>query len=162
MSKKTGLLFVCMGNICRSPLAEAVFIHKARERGMLDRFEIDSCGTGGWHAGGPADPRSIAIGKKHGIEVASIARQVDTARDFKRFDLLLAMDRENRDDLIDLGADPARVRLMRSFDPSLTGTHERDLDVPDPYYGRDGSGFQRVYAMLDAACEGLLDHLAGG
>ena len=161
MSEKTGLLFVCMGNICRSPLAEAVFLHKARERGVLDRFDVDSCGTGGWHAGGPADPRSIAIGAEHGIDVASIARKVNPKRDFTRFGLLLAMDRDNRDDLIELGADPTKVRLMRSFDPALKNADESGLDVPDPYYGRDGSGFRRVYDMLDAACEGLLDGLAG-
>jgi len=94
------LLFVCMGNICRSPLGEALFIHHARERGSLDRFDIDSCGTGHWHVGGGADPRSIAIGAKYGVDVPSIARQVDAGADFDRFDLLLPMDRSNRDDLI--------------------------------------------------------------
>ena len=71
---QTGVLFVCLGNICRSPLAEGIFIHLARERGVLDRFRVDSCGTGGWHAGERADPRSIAVAAKYGIELPSIAR----------------------------------------------------------------------------------------
>ena len=154
-----GMLFVCMGNICRSPLGEALFIHHAHERGVLDRFDIDSCGTGHWHVGGRADPRSIEIGAKYGVDVPSIARQVDAGADFDRFDLLLAMDRSNRDDLIKLGADPDRVRLMLSFDPVNAGEIEHSLDVPDPYYGRGDSGFERVYAMLDTATVGLLDAL---
>jgi len=153
------LLFVCMGNICRSPLGEALFIHHARERGVLDRFDIDSCGTGHWHVGGRADPRSIEIGAKYSVDVPSIARQVDAGADFDRFDLLLPMDRSNRDDLIDLGADPERVRLMLSFDPDNAGKKEHKLDVPDPYYGRGDSGFERVYSMLDTATQGLLDEL---
>lgn len=152
------VLFVCLGNICRSPLAEGLFIHLARERGVLDRFRVDSAGTGAWHVGKSADPRSIAVARAHGVHLPSIARQVDPARDFERFDLVLAMDRSNRTDLLDLGAPRDRVRLMRSFDPTLTGAPEHDLDVPDPYYGhRDG--FQRVYDMLLRATTGLLDEL---
>ncbi len=153
------LLFVCLGNICRSPLAEALFVHHAQERGVIDRFDIDSCGTGHWHVGGRADPRSIAIGAKYGVDVPSIARQVDPQNDFDRFDLLLAMDRSNRDDLIDLGADPERVRLMLSIDPANADVKGHKLDVPDPYYGRGDHGFERVYAMLDRATSGLLDKL---
>jgi len=149
------LLFVCLGNICRSPLAEALFVHHAQERGVIDRFDIDSCGTGHWHVGGRADPRSIAIGAKYGVDVPSIARQVDPQNDFDRFDLLLAMDRSNRDDLIDLGADPERVRLMLSCDPANANVKERKLDVPDPYYG-GADGFETVLDMIEAASAGLL------
>lgn len=152
------LLFVCLGNICRSPLAEGLFIHLARERGVLDRFRVDSAGTGAWHVGKPADPRSIAVARTHGVHLPSVARQVDPESDFERFDLILAMDRSNRTDLLDLGAPRERVRLMRSFDPTLTGVPEHDLDVPDPYYGR-GDGFQRVYEMLLRATTGLLEEL---
>lgn len=152
------LLFVCLGNICRSPLAEGLFIQRARDRGVADRFVVDSAGTGAWHVGKPADPRSIAVAREHGVHLPSIARQIDPETDFTRFGLILAMDRSNRTDLIDLGAPRERVRLMRSFDPSLAGASDHDLDVPDPYYGR-GDGFQRVYDMLLRATDGLLDEL---
>ncbi|MFI4897638.1 MAG: low molecular weight protein-tyrosine-phosphatase, partial [Phycisphaerales bacterium JB059] len=155
---RTGVLFVCLGNICRSPLGEGIFLHMARQRGALDRFDVDSCGTGAWHAGERADPRSIAIAKKYGIELPSIARQFDPRADVERFDLILAMDRQNERDLLGAGAPEDRVRLMRSFDPTLDGASGKALDVPDPYYGR-GDGFQRVYDMLTRACAGLLDEL---
>lgn len=158
MNEQIGVLFVCLGNICRSPLGEGIFLHMARQRGVLDRFDVDSCGTGAWHAGERADPRSIAVAKKHGIELPSIARPFDPQRDVERFDLFLAMDRQNERDLLSAGAPEAKVRLMRSFDPTLKDVHGEDLDVPDPYYGR-GDGFQRVYDMLTRACEGLLDEL---
>ncbi len=152
--RPTSLLFVCLGNICRSPLAEGIFLHLADERGIRDRFVVDSAGTGGWHAGSPADPRSIAVARKHGVDLPSRARQVH-ASESERWDLVLAMDSQNRDDLIDLGFDPGRVRLMLDLDPNADAK-----SVPDPYYGGD-DGFDTVYAMLRAACEGLLDELAG-
>ncbi len=158
MSGRTGILFVCLGNICRSPLGEGIFLHIARQRGVLDRFDVDSCGTGAWHAGEKADPRSIAIAKKYAIELPSIARQFSPRSDIERFDLMLAMDRQNERDLLGAGALRERVRLMRSFDPTLNGADASEVDVPDPYYGR-GDGFQRVYDMLTRACEGLLDSL---
>ncbi len=158
MSQTTGVLFVCLGNICRSPLGEGIFLHMARQRGVLERFDVDSCGTGAWHVGERADPRSIAIANKYGIELPSIARRFDPRADVDRFDLILAMDRQNERDLLGAGAPEDRVRLMRSFDPTLDGASGKDLDVPDPYYGR-GDGFQRVYDMLTRACEGLLDEL---
>ncbi len=151
-------LFVCLGNICRSPLAEAIFIHRAREQDLLESMRIDSAGIGHWHVGGRADPRTIEVGRLHGIEVPSIARQVQAA-DFESFDLLLAMDRENRRDLLALGCEPSRIRLMRSFDPTLAETHERKLDVPDPYLGGP-EGFEEIYHMLQRACEGLLQEVS--
>lgn len=153
------LLFVCLGNICRSPLAEGLFLHLATQRGVADLFEIDSAGTGAWHAGNPADPRSLAVAHAHGIHLASIARQVDPDHDFTRFDLLLAMDQSNKTDLINLGAPPQKVLLMRQFDPALNHAEPHLLDVPDPYYG-GGDGFQRMYDMLLQSCAGLLDQLA--
>lgn len=158
MDDRIGVLFVCLGNICRSPLAEAIFMNHAAQRGTTDAFDIDSAGTGAWHVGERADRRSISTGRAHGITVASIARKVNPDRDFARFDRLIAMDRSNRSDLISMGAQPQRVELIRSFDPMLDKADERSLDVPDPYYG-PGDGFERVYAMLDAACAGLLDTL---
>ncbi|MEZ6242862.1 MAG: low molecular weight protein-tyrosine-phosphatase [Phycisphaerales bacterium] len=155
---RQGVLFVCLGNICRSPLAEGIFIHMARERGVLDRFDVDSCGTGAYHVGERADPRSIRVAKKHGIDLPSIARQFEPRADIERFDLILAMDRQNRRHLVRAGALEDRVRLMRSYDPTLAV--EDEMDVPDPYYGA-GDGFQTVYEMLTRACAGLLDSLEG-
>ncbi len=155
--KKIGVLFLCMGNICRSPLAEGIFLHLARERGVADRFRVDSCGTGGWHVGDRADPRARAVAKKHGVELPSRARQLDPARDVSAFDLIVAMDASNRDDAIAAGVPAEKIRLMRSFDPDAPAR----ADVPDPYYG-GARGFDDVYAMLDSACRGLLDHLLDG
>jgi low molecular weight protein-tyrosine phosphatase len=158
-SPRTGVLFVCLGNICRSPLAEGIFIEQARRRGMLDLFDVDSCGTGSWHAGERADPRSLEVAARHGIELPSIARQLDPEADFARFHWLIAMDRSNAKNLLRAGADSARVKLMRSFDAAAAGAAEGDLDVPDPYEWH-GDGFERIYQMLDRACAGLLDTLA--
>lgn len=150
------VLFVCLGNICRSPLAEGLFIHHARQRGVLDTFTIDSCGTGGWHIGNRPDPRSIAIANKHGVDLPGHARQWDQHLDPTRFDLILAMDQSNRRTLIAASAPESRVRLMRSFDPELSSLEHTDdrLNVPDPYYGGD-DGFMDVYQMLDRAAAGL-------
>src|SRR5690606_7439702 len=82
MVDKTGVLFICMGNICRSPLAEGIFIHKARDRGVIDRFLVDSCGTGGWHVGERADPRARAVARKYNVELPSCARQLHLPTDF--------------------------------------------------------------------------------
>jgi len=148
-------------------MAEGMFLHLARTRGMADRFRVDSCGTGGWHIGALADARMRATAKRHGVELVSRARQVMPATDFgppgstpvDGFDLILAMDRSNKRDLIELGAPRERVRLFRSFDPAMEGKAERELDVPDPYHGSD-DGFERVYEIVRAAAEGLVDELA--
>lgn len=158
---KTGVLFVCLGNICRSPIAEGVFRHLARERGELDRFEIDSCGTGHWHVGERPDSRALQVAKRRGIELPGRARQVDPASDFNRFDWLLAMDGENCASLVRLGAPEDRVRLVRSFDPTIDDLRDELLEVPDPYYGGP-DGFDEVFDMLERACAGLLDELRGG
>jgi protein-tyrosine phosphatase len=144
------VLFVCLGNICRSPLAEGIFLHLARERGVLERLRVDSCGTGGWHVGNPPDPRSVAVAAKHGIVLPSRARKLDPAGD-AAFDWIIAMDRQNQKDLLRAGLPAERVKLMMGFHP------EPPMDeVPDPYYGGD-EGFEQVYQMLVGACEGLLN-----
>ncbi len=158
MSDVYGVLLVCLGNICRSPLAEGVFLHLASERGVSDRFLVDSCGIGRWHAGEQPDERAMAVAKQNGITLPSLARQVNPKQDWDRFDLLLAMDYSNRHALLKLGAPEERVRLMRSYDPTLNGVTGEDLDVPDPYYG-GADGFGRVFEMLERACDGLLDEL---
>ncbi|MBL9120668.1 MAG: low molecular weight phosphotyrosine protein phosphatase [Phycisphaerae bacterium] len=156
MAASHRILFVCMGNICRSPVAEGVFIHRARERGVLDRFEVDSAGTGGWHAGERPDRRSLAVAAKHGIELPSRARQV-TQDDFIRFDRLIVMDRENHSDLLDRGAPKSKLEFLLAYHPE-PAILPRGIEVPDPYYGGP-EGFDDMYSMIDAACVGLLDEL---
>ena len=141
-----------MGNICRSPIAENVFRHKAEQRGVANRFEIDSAGTGGWHAGEPPDPRAHHIVTSNGIKVTGTARQI-RREDFQQFDLLLCMDNENRQYLLAQGAPRDKVRLLLECDPKA-GCRE----VPDPYYG-GSDGFQRVFQLIDSACDALLDEL---
>lgn len=152
------VLFVCMGNICRSPTAEGVMRGLVAEAGLSDRIALDSAGTGGWHAGDPPDPRSVAAAARRGIRVDGAARKVRLA-DFDEFDLIVALDRANARDLRRLAPDDraaVKVRLLREFDPAGGG----DLDVPDPYYGGAG-GFGRVLDLVDASCRGLLDELRG-
>lgn len=150
---KTSVLFVCLGNICRSPLAEGIFRHQAETGGLADRFEVDSAGTGAYHSGEPPDSRSIAVAASHGIRLTGTARQV-RADDFGRFDVIVAMDESNRRSLQRLRGGGARIVMMRDYDPQAG-----DPDVPDPYYGGPG-GFERVYRILERACAGLLDELA--
>ena len=150
------LLFVCMGNICRSPTAEGVMRHLLREGGLEEEIQIDSAGTGGWHAGNPPDRRATAAARARGIVLEGAARQVRPS-DFEDFDLLLAADRENLADLRAVAPDEearAKVRLLRSFDPASHG----DLDVPDPYYGGP-DGFEEVLDLVEAACRGLLSEV---
>jgi|RhiMethySRZTD1v2_1073278.scaffolds.fasta_scaffold2623375_1 protein-tyrosine phosphatase len=152
---KIRICFVCLGNICRSPTAEGVMLQLVREAGLSSRIEIDSAGTGAWHGGERADPRSRAEAKSRGVDLPSIARQF-TAGDFDAFDYVIAMDRKNRVDLTRLAAGAAherKVRLLRSFDAGADGP-----DVPDPYYGGD-NGFARVFDICMAGCRGLLAHL---
>lgn len=151
------ILFVCLGNICRSPSAEAVMRHVLEREGLAGEFELDSAGTGGWHVGEPPDGRAGEAARKRGIELMGRARKV-TAEDFERFDLILAMDGSNLHALRQIAPDEAakaKVRMMREFDPSSDPV---DLDVPDPYYGGE-DGFDRVLDLLEAACEGLLAQL---
>ena len=142
----TGILFICMGNICRSPLAEGIFQRKLSECGLQDQYSVDSAGTGDWHAGDLADPRMRATAIRHGIDLKSRARQVKTI-DFVRFDMLLAMDQNNYLHLLDIAqgeSQKERVHMMRAFDSDA----KQDLDVPDPYFGGD-KGFEDVYHMLN-------------
>jgi protein-tyrosine phosphatase len=152
------LLFVCLGNICRSPTAEGVMRHLVRERGLEDEVQVDSAGTGGWHVGAPPDERATAAARRRGIALEGAARKVRLA-DFDEYDLLLAADRENLDALRALAPSEearAKARLLREFDPASRGG---DLDVPDPYYGAD-RGFDEVLDLVEAACAGLLDEIA--
>jgi protein-tyrosine phosphatase len=150
------ICFVCLGNICRSPTAEAVMRHLVSQEGLGGRIEIDSAGTGDWHVGDPPDRRARAVGAKRGIPLSGTAQQF-TQADFARYDHVLAMDRSNRDELLKMAAGPAdraKVRLLRSFDASAPP----EADVPDPYYGGP-RGFDEVFDICERACRGLLDHL---
>lgn len=150
---KTRVLFVCMGNICRSPSGEAVLRRLVREQGLEERFEIDSAGTIGYHVGEPADPRMRRHGARRGYDLDSISRQV-RRRDFDDFDLILAMDRDNLRDLQSLARDEAqreKIRLFCSYLPE-----EGVEDVPDPYFGGD-EGFERVLDLIERGCERLIE-----
>ena len=150
------ILFVCMGNICRSPTAEGVMRRLVEDAGLADRVEIESAGTGGWHAGEPPDRRATQAARRRGITLEGAARQIRPA-DFHDFDLLIALDRANLRELLAVAPDEEaaeKVRLLREFDPRASG----ELDVPDPYYGGD-RGFETVLDMVEAACRGLLDEL---
>jgi protein-tyrosine phosphatase len=143
------VLFVCMGNICRSPTAEGVMRHLLAERGLEDEIEVQSAGTGGWHAGSPPDARSTRAAAARGITLEGAARQV-TRADFEDFDLLVAMDRDNLADLRAI-APPGTEHKIRL----LLG---EGRDVPDPYYGGP-HGFENVLDLVETACEQLLDEL---
>ena len=141
------LLFVCLGNICRSPTAEGVMRHLLVEEGLVEAVELDSAGTGDWHVGHAPDHRSAGAAAGRGIELTGAARQVAPA-DFESFDLILAMDRSNHDDLLALAPhDDARerVRLLREYDPEAVAAGE--FEVPDPYYGGD-DGFEDVLDLV--------------
>lgn len=177
---RTSVLFVCLGNICRSPLAEGIFTALADARGLAERFHVDSAGTGAYHTGEPPDSRSVTVAAAHGVRLTGRARQAVPA-DFDRFDVIVAMDRSNRRSLERMrdgsrrggrtgfgggrrtgtgpGSRPGRGRaelvMMRDYDPGVGGP-----DVPDPYYGGP-DGFERVYRILESSCERLLDELTG-
>jgi len=150
------VLFVCLGNICRSPLAEGVFLSLLREAGADDRFEVDSAGTAGYHIGDLPDPRTRDVARRRGIELTSRARQVE-AEDLDRFDYVVVMDSQNLADVRRLadGAEVrAEIRRLREFDDENGG----DLDVPDPYYGGP-QGFEDVHDIVERSCRRLLDHI---
>jgi protein-tyrosine phosphatase len=149
------VLFVCLGNICRSPLAQGVLEHQATARGVRDRLTIASCGTGSWHVGQPPDPRTIDVARRHGVALRSRARALDPACDFTAFDLLLAMDRRNLRDILRAGGPPGKAALFLQFaPPELAARYGHD--VPDPYHGGP-EGFDEVYSLVRAGAEGLLD-----
>ena len=151
--KHTAILFVCMGNICRSPLAEGILRNLA-DSAALHQLTADSAGTGGWHRGDTPDPRSVAMARRHGIDISlQRARQV-TAADFETFDLVFAMDENNLANLLRLSSERHRHKI-HLFMEYAAGHRE---NVPDPYYGAE-DGFLTVYNMLLAGCRSLLEKI---
>lgn len=149
------ILFVCLGNICRSPLAEELFRDKVKRAGLLDEFEIDSCGTESYHIGELADPRTREVGKENGINVQHHSRQI-VPHDFQKYDILLAMDKlilEEMRQFAPLHQLMDKVFLMRQFDTKAPSTQR----VPDPYMG-SLKDFRDVYRILDRCTDGLLNY----
>lgn len=155
------IVVVCLGNICRSPMAEQVLRADLERAGLGDRVEVTSSGTGDWHVGGTMDARAASTLRVHGYPVEHTARQFRPT-DLADADLVLAMDLDNHDEVsvavtgqgAEYGFDPSRLRLFRSFAPGIGPNPE----VPDPYYGGD-DGFTAVLNMVEAAAKGLTDQL---
>jgi protein-tyrosine phosphatase len=161
------VLFVCLGNICRSPTAEGTMRALVHEAGLETQIELDSAGTGSWHAGSAPDERATAAAARRGIALEGAARRVRD-EDFDDFDLILAMDTENLENLRAMAGEQdsrrAKLRLLREFEPgedAAEGGVAGELDVPDPYYGA-GDGFERVLDQVQAACTGLLEQIRAG
>jgi protein-tyrosine phosphatase len=147
--KRLSVVFVCTGNICRSPIAEKVFVHELERAGLADDVDVSSAGTGGWHIGDPADERAAGLLRAEGYRTEHSARQVDAEQ--LGADLLVALDNSHRHTLQSMVPEPDRVRLLRSFDPDSPP----DAEVPDPYYGSN-EGFTEVLRMIRAAMPGML------
>lgn len=151
------LLFVCMGNICRSPIAEGVMRHQLDRHG-LDHIEVDSAGTGDWHAGRGADARAQRVAKAHGIDIVGhVARQIAT-RDYEEFDWILCADRENLNEVLRRAPAGLIPRCELVLEAAGFGS---PVEVPDPYYG-DERDFEAVYALLARAAESLVQKLRAG
>ena len=150
------LLFVCSGNICRSPTAEGVFRHLMLKDGTSESFHLDSCGIGPWHAGSPPDRRSIAAAEKRGIDIGYIRARQITSADFHDFDLLLAMECQHQDRLKELAPPEAHGRIRMLLEP-LAERMSR-MEVPDPYYGGE-MGFELVLDLMQEAYVAWMDKL---
>ena len=163
---KIHISFVCLGNICRSPMAECVFQHLVEQAGRVDQFHIESAGIGGWHAGEPADARAQATAQAHGIHLTGHARQFQRA-DFARLEAVMALDCDVAEALRRLAptaADQSKIHLLREYDPALVSSGEAearsiDLDVPDPYYGGP-DGFEDAFQMIERSSRRLLESLS--
>jgi protein-tyrosine phosphatase len=159
VSRVTRICFVCLGNIVRSPLAENLFRHLANDLGVAHKYEVDSAGTSAWHVGEPPDARMRRVAAQKGLHYDGRARQFKRS-DFERFDIIVAMDRENMEDLSSLVLRPddrEKIRMLREFDPQ----GGEMAAVPDPYYGGI-DGFFETYQVIERSCQGLLNALENG
>jgi protein-tyrosine phosphatase len=151
------ILFVCLGNICRSPLAEAIFKKQLELKGITDKYHVDSCGTSSQHIGDRPDPRTIRNARHHEVEIIHIGRQLETT-DFTEFDLILTMDRSNFQHATEMAGKvhgkKGELKMIRSFDPESLGIQ----DVPDPWYGNE-EGFEEIFQILWRTSESLIEHL---
>lgn len=151
--QKYGVLFVCLGNICRSPLGEGIFRHLVTEKNVSDLFVIDSAGTADYHVGERPHAGSIDIANKHGISIVDQRGRQFTQEDINKWDYIIAMDDSNRQNLLQLDKGIAgKLYRLRDFDPNGPG------DVPDPW-GRCEGAFHEVYTIIYRSCKGLLDHI---
>ena len=149
------VLFVCLGNICRSPSAHGVFQQLVTKAGLQHQIEVDSAGTGAWHIGKPPDKRAIAAASKRGYDLSPLRARQFKADDLQQFDYVLAMDKENLQDMLAAkqSAPRGRVGLFLEFDKNSEYT-----EVPDPFYG-GSKGFERVLDLIESASHGLLEHI---
>jgi protein-tyrosine phosphatase len=149
------VLFVCLGNICRSPLAEAIFVHKVKSKNLSHLYYAESCGTANYHIGDRPDHRTIRNAEKNGVLIDHLGRQL-CEEDFEKFDDIFVMDRSNFNNAARIaGVHKSKLRLMRAFDPNGT-----DEEVPDPYYGEE-KDFQKVFEILERSIEAYLNKKAG-
>jgi protein-tyrosine phosphatase len=144
------LLFVCLGNICRSPLAEGIMKHKIAEQGL--DWEVDSAGTGGWHAGDLPDSRSIQVAQKHGVDLTYQRARKLRSIDYEAFDRIYVMDSMNYQDVKRLANEDEYDKIELIMNEV---EHHKNINVPDPYYG-EGDGFEHVFQMLDRACDAII------
>ena len=156
--KKISVLFVCLGNICRSPAAEAIFIDLIKKKGLTDGFIVDSAGTGSWHIGKKADARMRISAERRGLNILSTARQINT-KDFENFKYILAMDNSNFKNINDLknrnsSSDFSSIKKIQDFRSTF-----KDLEVPDPYFGGD-EGFDHVLDILEDSVSGFLESIS--
>jgi protein-tyrosine phosphatase len=153
--EKIKILFVCLGNICRSPLAEAIFKHKIKEKGLEAWVEVHSCGTANYHVGDTPDPRTIKNALKNGVAIDHLGRQL-SMNDLEVYDFIIAMDKSNHANILKLEnakGHSHKIKLMRSFDLNADGD-----EVPDPYYG-DEMGFQNVFDILSHSVDSFIHFL---
>ncbi len=148
------VLFVCLGNICRSPAAEGVFRQLVMDAGLQDKIKIDSCGTTGHHKGEPADIRMQTHAKERGYELTSVARGLERS-DLEEFDYIITMDNSNYTNVVALTADDLKYKIKKMMDFASNHPHDQ---VPDPYYGGP-DGFELVLDLLEDACSGLLEEI---
>ncbi len=156
-NSKTAILFVCLGNICRSPLAEGVFRHVVEQAGKADKFHIESAATGSWHIGNPPDARMIETAINHGTDISAQRCRQISPDDFYNFDLIICMDHSNVRNVEAIKPNDASARIVMLMDHALG----QDEEVPDPYYMEAADGFEQVYQMVFKASNALLAKLDG-